>query len=449
MTHEKKHIGIIGSGRFTETLLRLFGNDFAIIVCGRNDASLRALKKKHAVRITKDLKDMAACDAVIFAVPISALQEVLSRYAPLAPQTQTLIDVLSIKSYPKRVFKKIMKGRHSNILLTHPLFGPDSSKKGFKGLPIMIDDSMCNGKEAGFWTSYFKKKDLKIVPLSSEEHDKLAARSQGLAHFIGRVLEDFNIESSPIDTLGAKKLMEIKEQTCSDTRELFSDLQHYNPYTKAMRTSLGKSFDRIFNALLPKRSDNRFITFGIQGAEGSFCEQAAFEYIKNKGIKNPSLKYLYTSEKVLNELHKGNIDFGLCALHNSHGGVVEETLYAVARHRCDIVEEFSIRVRHFLMKRKDIPSEKISSIMAHPQVFKQCRHTLAKLYPELTTISGAGDLVDTARAAQALSTGEISKTYAILGSRSIADLYNFDIIGEDLQDDKDNHTSFVVLKRAH
>ena len=215
-----------------------------------------------------------------------------------------------------------------------------------------------------------------------------------------------------------------------------------------MRIDLGKSFNLVFNKLLPERVDMRFVTFGIQGGQGSFCEEMLKEHIKNKKIQNSSIKYLFTSERVLDELSKGNIDLGLCALHNSLGGVVDETLKAIARHQCNIAGEFSIKVRHFLMKRKDITFNKLTHIMAHPQVFKQCKNNIKKFYPKLQTISGKGDLVDTARAAEMLSRGLLAKNYAILGSKSIADLYDLEIIRENLQDDEHNFTSFVLLKRV-
>src|SRR3989344_4233435 len=374
--NKRKHIGIIGGGRFTETLLRLFGQDFLIIVCGINKKSLIAFKNEYPIEITTNMKDLAVCDAVIFAVPISEFEKVLLAYSLLMKGRQTLIDVLSVKSYPKQVFKKIIKNKDINVLCTHPVFGPDSSKNGFGNLPMMIDDSMCDDSESAFWGKYFRSKGLRVINMSCNEHDKLAASSQGLTHFVGRMLDNLKIKSSSLDTLGTKKLLEIKEKTCNDTWQLFYDLQHYNPYTQKMRINLGKSFDLLFNKLLPEHVDKRFVTFGIQGGKGSFSEQATYEYVKNKNIKNPAIKYLFTSERVLDELFKGEVDFGLCALHNSVGGVVGETLYAIAKYKCHIAEEFRIKIRHFLMKRKDVKFEAITHIMAHPQVFKQCKNNV-------------------------------------------------------------------------
>lgn len=196
-----------------------------------------------------------------------------------------------------------------------------------------------------------------------------------------------------------------------------------------------------------KRVNPRAIVFGIQGGRGSFNEEALLDYVKRHNIEKFETMYLYVTEKVLYRLHRGDIDYGLFALRNSIGGVVDESLRAMARYMFRTVEEFAIPVRHFLMKRKDVEEEDITTIMAHPQVLKQCARTLRERYLHLAQKSGAGDLLDTAAAARALSERKLPRTTAILGPRSLADLYGFDIIAENLQDEKDNATSFLLVKR--
>ena len=79
------------------------------------------------------------------------------------------------------------------------------------------------------------------------------------------------------------------------------------------------------------------------------------EYVKSKNIGNYKVKYLYTTEKVLRNLNKGNIDFGLFAIYNTIGGIVDESTYAMARYKFKIVYEFAISIAHCLMKRKRRP----------------------------------------------------------------------------------------------
>ena len=114
-----------------------------------------------------------------------------------------------------------------------------------------------------------------------------------------------------------------------------------------MRLRLGQSYDRLYNRLLPKRVDSKYIVYGIQGGIGSFNEEAILFYMDKKKVHNFKIKYLYTTEKVLKNLHEGNIDYGLFAIQNAVGGVVQESTYAMARYKFKIIDEFAIKIRHF------------------------------------------------------------------------------------------------------
>ncbi|SVA51309.1 uncharacterized protein METZ01_LOCUS104163, partial [marine metagenome] len=86
-------------------------------------------------------------------------------------------------------------------------------------------------------------------------------------------------------------------------------------------------------------------------------------------------------------------------------------------------------------------------VMAHNQVFRQCNSTLARRYRRLLRVTGTGDYADTARAAWGVANGKISKSTAILGPRRLADLYDLEVMGEDLQDQRHNPTTFLLVSR--
>ena len=90
---------------------------------------------------------------------------------------------------------------------------------------------------------------LSVIQLSARQHDHEAAYTQGITHFIGRVLGDLHLEPSTIATMGFGKLLDIVGQTCNDPLQLFIDLQRYNPYTTEMRKELSDSLSRIMDQL--------------------------------------------------------------------------------------------------------------------------------------------------------------------------------------------------------
>jgi prephenate dehydrogenase len=91
--------------------------------------------------------------------------------------------------------------------------------------------------------------------MTAEKHDQMTAYSQGITHYVGRVLADLNLHPTLVDTLGYQKVLEVIEQTCNDSWQLLLDLQNYNPYGKNMRESLHESVDRVNSALQEESND--------------------------------------------------------------------------------------------------------------------------------------------------------------------------------------------------
>lgn len=436
--YKPKTLGIIGYGRFGKVLHRMLGGYFDVVV---HDLSQKRVKGVQHVSI----KELCTSDVIIFAVPISKLESVVRTVKPYLRNNQTVLDVCSVKVHPKKVFTTHLKDTGTYQILTHPMFGPDSSRDGFSGLPIMMYGLRAPKDVVAFWKRLFKKIGLSIVEMTPEAHDKQAAYSQGVTHFVGRVLGEMKLKHTDIDTQGFKALLKTVEQTCNDTWQLFTDLQMYNPYTKGMRKKLEKARTKIAHKLQPKRNPSASLIIGIQGGKGSFNEEACHAKCKENGITHYTLKYLYTSERVLKAVHERSVDIGQCATQNSVGGVVRETIYAIAKYESHLSEEFEFLVNHCLHVRPGTKLSEIKTIMSHPQVFKQCQSTLAKKYPHLTLKSGTGNLIDSARIAKELGSGRLPKSVAVMAPKVCAELYDLETVAEGLQDRKDNYTSFVWL----
>ena len=90
---------------------------------------------------------------------------------------------------------------------------------------------------------------------------------------------------------------------------------------------------------------------------------------------------------------------------------------------------------------------KVERIMSHPQVFRQCAGNLRAKYGRLEQVSGEGDLVDHARVAQLIASGELPATTATMGSKVLAALNGLKIVEDNLQDLDTNFTSFLWVQR--
>jgi prephenate dehydrogenase len=239
-------LSIIGFGRFGQLLARELRTSLAV---GVHDAAPRTEVAEALGVPLLDLAGACAADVIVYAVPISALESVVRESAPHIGPGQTVMDVCSVKLHPKQVFEAHLAGRGADLILTHPLFGPDSASGGLAGLPIALHNLTASAEVFDHWVSRFR--DLGLMPIirTPEEHDRAAAYSQGLTHLIGRVLDAMRLDAGPVATTGFRALLEVRNQTCNDTWELFRDLQAYNPYTSEMRRSMLAQLERVSRLL--------------------------------------------------------------------------------------------------------------------------------------------------------------------------------------------------------
>jgi prephenate dehydrogenase/prephenate dehydratase len=441
-------VAVIGFGRFGRLWASMLAEDWTVLVHD-TDPQRAGEAAAHGFAVPP-LRTALESDVVFYCVPISAFEATLQEHRPLFDEMEgprTLVDVLSVKVHPQTVFDRHLPPGYA-AMLTHPMFGPDSvAVEGVAGQTIVLDSYRMSDDAFAGWADYFARKGLDVVLMTADEHDRLAAASQGVTHIVGRTLERFGFVPSPIDTLGTKMLHEITAQVANDTEQLFVDLQTYNPYTGAMRLRLSEAQDSVVDQLLPNRLVTDRLVVGIQGGRGSFNEEATRHYMSRTPDIPFELVYLHTTDGVLRALHQGTVDRGQFAIHNSIGGRVGESVTAMARYRFDIVDEFAIVIAHCLMMAAGGDAAAIDTVMTHPQVLGQCQATLRARYPSLRQTSGEGDLIDHAKVAELLGQGALPRNIATMGSRVLAHIHGLAIIEDNLQDLDNNLTSFLWVQR--
>ena len=243
MTTEKPAplVGIIGFGRFGPVLARMLTPAHQVLVSDITDVGQRA---SAAGARAVSWKEIAAAQTFFVAVPIRHFKEAVARLNETVRPGTTVIDVCSVKVYPATVMREHFAPEITTIA-THPLFGPDSCQEGFSGLKLMMAPVSPRNEVFTYWEHYFKRQEIETLVMTPEEHDRLAANSQGITHFLGRVLEQFGITPTAIDTEGFVDLQAVVEQTCHDTLELFQDLQNFNPYTMGMVDDLVAAVEQV------------------------------------------------------------------------------------------------------------------------------------------------------------------------------------------------------------
>ena len=101
-----RHISIVGFGRFGKTLYRLIKDDFAITLYNRSKIEVNIAEFTENTIIAKDIDEVYKSDIIFYAVPISAFEQVISSHIKYVRPHHVLIDVLSVKLHPAKVFNK-------------------------------------------------------------------------------------------------------------------------------------------------------------------------------------------------------------------------------------------------------------------------------------------------------------------------------------------------------
>lgn len=133
-------------------------------------------------------------------------------FEKLEPNT-IIADVLSVKQFPKNLLLELVPSGYG-ILCTHPMLGKYSGQNSWDELRFVygkvriIKNSIQEKKRMQF-LNIFRDEGCEMVEMSCEEHEQYASKSQFITHTIARILSNYNLESTPINTKGYEILMEL------------------------------------------------------------------------------------------------------------------------------------------------------------------------------------------------------------------------------------------------
>ena len=238
-------VGLIGFGRFGKILSNILNKRFKLKVYDiKPDKSFTNIEFVSLDEVINEQN-------IFIAIPIRNFKNIIAEISPKL-KGNTIIDVCSVKIEPVRIMKEILP-KSVGIIATHPMFGPDSFNIN-SNLKMMLNKTRDINNQYEFWKDFFSSQEIQIIEMTPEEHDLLAAQTQGVTHYLGRVLKEFGINKTKIDTQGFSELLDLVNQTCNDSWELFSDLQLYNPFTGDIIKKINKSI-----VIITKRLSKEYI----------------------------------------------------------------------------------------------------------------------------------------------------------------------------------------------
>jgi prephenate dehydratase len=169
----------------------------------------------------------------------------------------------------------------------------------------------------------------------------------------------------------------------------------------------------------------------FQGERGAYGEMATLQYF-SKATLMPKKSF----QDVFDAAQDGGADYVVVPVENSIEGSVNEIYDLLLQTKMSVIGEVYQRVRHCLIANRG--AKKIRYVHSHPQALAQCRNYLQKKSLE------SMPAYDTAGAVKMIKENKMLDSAAI-ASRRAAELYDMEILDEDIQDRKNNYTRFLVL----
>lgn len=196
------------------------------------------------------LDEVAACDAVVLTVPISAYADTLDRISPYLRAGSVIVDVATVKKHTMNLLQAAKPA--SPFISTHPMFGPESYAKcdgDVIGMRIVITGHNLAPDVYKVVLDKLNDVGFKVIEKTADEHDKDLAETLFLTHYIGQIVASGGFERTDIDTTSFGFLMDAVDSVRHDG-QLFEEVFRFNPYCRQVIERFDASDRKVRDAML-------------------------------------------------------------------------------------------------------------------------------------------------------------------------------------------------------
>jgi chorismate mutase/prephenate dehydratase len=191
-------------------------------------------------------------------------------------------------------------------------------------------------------------------------------------------------------------------------------------------------FREIMSACLALEQPMRI---AFLGPEGTFTQSAALKHFGHS-VETVAMASI---PDIFREVESGACHYGVVPVENSTEGMISHTLDMFINSGLQICGEVSLRIHHHLMSReKDL--SKIEKVYSHQQSLAQCRLWLDRNLQHAEQ-KPVGSNAEAARLAS------IEAKSAAIAGEMAAEIYELDYLEENIEDEPDNTTRFLVIGR--
>lgn len=173
----------------------------------------------------------------------------------------------------------------------------------------------------------------------------------------------------------------------------------------------------------------------FQGERGAFSEAAAIALLGTEIELVPRA----TFAALFSSVTEGLADYALAPVENSLIGSIEPVVNLLAASALISNGQIVIQIEQQLIGCPGAVIEEIETVESHPAALAQCRRFFAE-HPLVRRIEADDTAASVARI---IRSGD--RTRAAIASRRAAEIYGGCIIKENLEDDPENYTRFILL----
>ncbi len=255
---------------------------------------------------------------------------------------------------------------------------------------------------------------------------------------------DFKLELEKID-LQVLKLLDARTELCLKAKKVYDKVDDeiekhiFDTIAKRNWGLVSSDFAQsIYTKILQEISRLKELDYkliGFQGEHGAYSEMASHIWDK-KLIAVPCSEFTDVFEGVTN----GLFDLGIVPVENSLGGVVSQVNQLIINTHLHVVGAVELPVHHCLLAPPGTDYRELHATYSHSQALEQCHNFLERNNLE------AIPYYDTAGSARMVAE-KAPKSTAAIASRLAAEIYNLEIIKENIEDFDRNITRFLIFSK--
>lgn len=277
------------------------------------------------------------------------------------------------------------------------------------------------------------KIDRELLPLFLERME-VCSKVADYKRKVGMAVLDSKREA---EVLAEKVKLAQNTDMTAEVYEFFNSVMSISRVRQTRELTGEKDRVRIEDIINKKATPKESPTVCYFGSHGAYSEEAAVKFF-GEDTRRFSAK---TFEDVFLSLSRGEADYGVVPIENSSTGAIAEVVDLISKYGYYIVGETYVPIRHCLMGIKGAKLEDIKMVYSHEQGILQSGEFLNSLggvtceAHESTSISAK------------LVADKKDKSVAAIAGRRNAEIYDLDILAEDINSFDLNTTRFAIISK--